>query len=84
MQIVAVAGGIRERDNIIVDQLDNELNRIEVLSLRNELDPHFIFNSLNALSYLIGKDDVKAQLFNNKLAQVYKYFLIMQYLDFFI
>jgi len=66
----------RERDNIIVDQLDNELNRIEVLALRNELDPHFIFNSLNALSYLIGKNDVKAQLFNNKLAQVYKYFLI--------
>ena len=66
----------RERDNIIVDQLDNELNRVEMLALRNELDPHFIFNSLNTLSYLIGKDDRKAQLFNNKLAQVYKYFLI--------
>jgi hypothetical protein len=37
----------RERDNLIVDQLDNELNRVEMKALRNELDPHFIFNSLN-------------------------------------
>lgn len=66
----------RERDNIIVDQLDNELNRVEMMALRNELDPHFIFNSLNTLSYLIGKDNVKAQSFNCKLAEVYKYFLI--------
>ncbi|MEO5783605.1 MAG: histidine kinase [Ginsengibacter sp.] len=66
----------RERDNIIVDQLDNELNRVEMIALRNELDPHFIFNSLNTLSYLIGKDDLKAQKFNSKLAEVYKYFLI--------
>ena len=66
----------RERDNMIVDQLDSELNRVEMRALRNELDPHFIFNSLNTLSYLIGKDDDKAQQFNNKLAQVYKYFLI--------
>jgi len=66
----------RERDNRIVDQLDNELNRIEMRALRNELDPHFIFNSLNTLSYLIGKDDDKAQQFNNKLAHVYKYFLV--------
>jgi sensor histidine kinase YesM len=66
----------RERDNLIVDQLDNELNRVEMKALRNELDPHFIFNSLNTLSYLIGKNDEKAQLFNNKLAHVYQYFLI--------
>lgn len=66
----------RERDNIIVDQLDNELTRVEVAALRNELDPHFIFNSLNTLSYLITKDGPKADLFTNKLAQVYRYFLI--------
>lgn len=66
----------RERDNIIVDQLDNELNRVEMMALRNELDPHFIFNSLNTLSYLIGKDDIKAALFNSRLAEVYKYFLM--------
>ena len=40
----------REIDNEIVDQLDNELTHAEINALRNELDPHFIFNSLNTLS----------------------------------
>ena len=47
-----------------------------MMALRNELDPHFIFNSLTALSYLISNDSKKADLFNQKLAEVYKYFLI--------
>jgi LytS/YehU family sensor histidine kinase len=66
----------RELDNKIVTELDNELARAEMTALRNELDPHFIFNSLNTLSHLISNDVVKADQFNNKLAQVYKYFLI--------
>jgi sensor histidine kinase YesM len=66
----------RELANDIADQLDDELTRAEMTALRNELDPHFIFNSLNTLSHLIGNDSAKANLFNNKLAQVYKYFLV--------
>jgi sensor histidine kinase YesM len=66
----------RERDTKMVVQLDQELTRAEMIALRNELDPHFIFNSLTALSYLISNDTVKADLFNRKLAEVYKYFLI--------
>jgi sensor histidine kinase YesM len=66
----------REIDNKIVDQLDQELTQAELLALRNELDPHFIFNSLNTLSQLITQEPVKAGMFNRKLAEVYKYFLI--------
>jgi sensor histidine kinase YesM len=66
----------RETDTQMVSQLDQELTRAEIMALRNELDPHFIFNSLTALSYLISNDSVKADLFNRKLAEVYKYFLI--------
>jgi LytS/YehU family sensor histidine kinase len=40
------------------------------------MDPHFIFNSLNTLNHLILNNPKQAHLFNNKLAQVYKYFLI--------
>src|ERR1700740_3034359 len=40
------------------------------------MDPHFIFNSLNTLNHLIINRPQQAHLFNNKLAQVYKYFLI--------
>jgi LytS/YehU family sensor histidine kinase len=66
----------REIDNKIVDQLDQELNQAEMIALRNELDPHFIFNSLTALSQLIEHDSSKAIQFNRKLAEVYRYFLI--------
>jgi two-component system, LytTR family, sensor kinase len=66
----------REIDNKIVDQLDQERSQAELLALTNEMDPHFIFNSLNTLNHLILNNPPQAHLFNNKLAQVYKYFLI--------
>ena len=69
-------GKERELANKIVDRLDVELTRAETTASRNESDPHFIFNSLSTLSHLITYDTAKADLFNNKLAEVYKYFLI--------
>jgi hypothetical protein len=66
----------RELDTKIVKQLDKERSQAELQALTNELDPHFIFNSLNTLNHLIVNDPPQAHLFNNKLAQVYKYFLI--------
>jgi LytS/YehU family sensor histidine kinase len=66
----------RELDTKIVDQLDRERTQAELIILKNELDPHFIFNSLNTLSQLITTNPGKAHLFNSRLASVYKYFLI--------
>ena len=66
----------REDDTEKVEQLDYELTKAGAMSLRNKLDPHFIFNSLTALSYLISNDPLKADQFNRKLAEVYKYFLV--------
>lgn len=66
----------RELDTKIVRQLDRERSQAELQALTNELDPHFIFNSLNTLNHLILNNPEQAHLFNNKLAQVYKYFLI--------
>lgn len=60
----------------IVDQLDWERSKAEMAVLKNELEPHFIFNSLNTLSWLILNDPKTAHEFNSKLASVYKYFLI--------
>lgn len=60
----------------IVDQLDWERSKAEMSVLKNELEPHFIFNSLNTLSWLILNDPETAHQFNSKLASVYKYFLI--------
>ncbi len=65
-----------ELDTKIVNQLDLERQYAEMNVLKNELDPHFIFNSLTTLSHLVGNDCQKADLFVNKLAQAYKYLLI--------
>ncbi|MEI9947286.1 MAG: histidine kinase [Chitinophagaceae bacterium] len=66
----------REMDTKIVNQLDKERSQAELQALNNEIDPHFIFNSLNTLNHLIINQPEQAHLFNNRLAQVYKYFLI--------
>jgi hypothetical protein len=66
----------RQLDTKKVGQLDHEKSVAEMKSLKNELEPHFIFNSLNTLSHLILHDSKTAHAFNSKLASVYKYFLI--------
>lgn len=66
----------REQDSRLVKQMDHELTQAELTALTNEMDPHFIFNSLNAMNYLILNNPQQAHLFNNNLAQVYKYFLL--------
>ncbi len=66
----------RQIDDKVVTQLDAERSRAEMTALKNELDPHFIFNSLTTLSYLIVHDQKKAHMFNERLARVFKYFLI--------
>lgn len=66
----------RELDLKIVEQLDWERSVAEMENLKNELEPHFIFNSLNTLSHLILNDPETAHEFNSKLASVYKYFLM--------
>jgi Histidine kinase len=43
--------------------------------LRNAIDPHFMFNSLNTLSWLIEEAPAKAKVFNEHLADVYRYIL---------
>lgn len=44
-------------------------------ALRNQLDPHFLFNSLNVLTALIHEDPDAAQKFTTDLARVYRYIL---------
>jgi sensor histidine kinase YesM len=62
------------------EQLKNaELSRAkaeaELDALKNQIDPHFMFNSLNSLSYLITTNPKKAALFTDHLAEVYRYIL---------
>ncbi len=44
-------------------------------SLKSQLDPHFLFNSLNVLTSLIGENPALAEKFTTKLSKVYRYVL---------
>lgn len=44
-------------------------------SLKNQIDPHFLFNSLNVLSSLIEENPEQAQKFTTSLSKIYRYVL---------
>ena len=44
-------------------------------SLKNQIDPHFLFNSLNVLSSLIEENPDNAQRFTISLSKIYRYVL---------
>ncbi|TBW28945.1 2TM domain-containing protein [Gramella sp. KN1008] len=44
-------------------------------ALKNQLDPHFLFNSLNVLTALIDENPEQAQRFTTSLSKVYRYVL---------
>lgn len=44
-------------------------------SLKNQVNPHFLFNSFNALSNLVYEDQDKAVSFIKQLSEVYRYVL---------
>lgn len=43
--------------------------------LKNQVNPHFLFNCFNTLSSLITEDKQKAEIFLNELSKVYRYLL---------
>lgn len=60
---------------IDVERLHTEQVATQYNSLKNQVNPHFLFNSLNALSSLVYDDQDKAVEFIRKLSQVYRYVL---------
>ncbi len=64
-----------ESEMIRREQLERAKAQAELEALKNQIDPHFIFNSLNTLSHLIENNSAKAKQFNDNLADVYRYIL---------
>ncbi len=66
---------ISERQHTLIENerliADNIRIRYEVL--KNQVDPHFLFNSLNTLDGLIGMDTDKAHEYVQHLSQVFRY-----------
>ena len=64
-----------ENDQLKKEQLERSRAEAELEALKNQIDPHFIFNSLNTLSHLIEDRPGRARQFNDNLADVYRYIL---------
>ena len=64
-----------ENDQLKKEQLERSRVEAELEALKNQIDPHFIFNSLNTLSHLIEDKPSRAKQFNDNLADVYRYIL---------
>ena len=61
------------------EQLEKETAVARLDSLRRQVDPHFLFNSLNALTSLVEENDpARAVRFIRQLSQVYRYVLDSQ------
>jgi len=57
------------------ENLRIELGQIKFEVLKSQINPHFMFNSLNVLSGLMNKDIAKAQQFIDAFSQIYRYVL---------
>lgn len=57
------------------EKLKRESVKAQFESLRNQVNPHFLFNSLNALTNLVHQDPDQAVKFIKQLSEVYRYVL---------
>lgn len=62
---------VRKTESLARESVQSQL---EVL--KNQLDPHFLFNSLNTLAALIDDENVNAQQYLERLSDVYRYVLV--------
>ena len=65
----------RESDMMRVERLERMRVEGELAALHSQIDPHFLFNSLNTLGHVIAHDPVRARDFCDRLAEVYRYVL---------
>lgn len=65
----------RESDMLRLARLERARVQSELAALKAQVDPHFLFNSLNTLGHLIESDPASAREFSDGLAEVYRYVL---------
>lgn len=63
---------IQNRKN---QELQETNSKMQYQQLKSQINPHFLFNSLNVLVSLINKDGKRATDYTKKLSEVYRYVL---------
>lgn len=62
-------------DNKKINELENKALKSELKALKNQINPHFLFNMLNNLNVLIKKDQEKASQVTIKLSEFLRHHL---------
>ncbi|HMG69026.1 MAG TPA: histidine kinase [Chitinophagaceae bacterium] len=57
------------------ERMKNVYQRSKLLCLREQINPHFLFNCFNTLSGLIQEDQSKAEAFLDEMTKVHRYIL---------
>jgi two-component system LytT family sensor kinase len=56
-------------------RLHSAYQKSRLLSLKRQINPHFLFNCFNTLSSLISEDEAEAEQFLDEMTKVYRYLL---------
>lgn len=64
------------RKELKKEQNAKELAMSKIYSIQQQLNPHFMFNTLNVLAGLMHEDLNKADVFIKKLSEIYRYVLL--------
>ncbi len=67
LKVITINKILNEK-NIRLINLESQLNQTQLSALKAQLNPHFLFNSLHAVSTLIGYDDDKARNMTIKIS----------------
>jgi two-component system LytT family sensor kinase len=66
----------RWKDSLVLaERLEKEKSQVQFDNLKNQLNPHFLFNALTSLNGLIFEDQGLASQFLQHLSKIYRYVL---------
>ena len=65
----------RQEQEQVAQELRLQTSRSELKALRAQINPHFLFNALNAIASLIHTDPARADAAVEQLAEVFRYTL---------
>ena len=71
--LLAQAGVRLDNLQLAAQRAADERNAVELRALQAQVQPHFLFNALNALAYLIESDPMAASRFTGRLADMLRY-----------
>ena len=66
---------MREQSAVLLAQVKSQANNAALEALRHRLEPHFLFNALNALRATIRTNPERARAMVSDLADLYRYIL---------